>query len=256
MPVTDLSLLIDAARAGSEIAVKHWKADPTVWTKDGGSPVSEADLAVDTFLKDRLRAARPDYGWLSEETEDGPARLGAERVFIVDPIDGTRAYIDGQKAWALSLAVVENGVPTAGVVYLPMLDRLYAAARDKGATLNRAPIEASGRVKPDGATVLAPTRSMDPKWWPGGLPGLERHFRPSLAYRFCLVAEGRFDGMLSLSDAWEWDIAAGALIAEEAGATVTDRNGDVIRMNAERPKAPGVLTAPPVLHADLIARLI
>ena len=254
--MTDLSLLIDAAKAGSEIAVKHWNADPTVWTKDGGSPVSEADLAVDTFLKDRLTTARPDYGWLSEETEDGPARLGAERVFIVDPIDGTRAYIDGQRAWALSLAVVENGVPVAGVVYLPMLDRLYAASRGKGATLNRDRIEASGRAKPEGATVLAPTRSMDPKWWPGGLPGLERHFRPSLAYRFCLVAEGRFDGMLTLSDAWEWDIAAGALIAEEAGATVTDRNGDALRMNAKRPKAPGILTAPPMLHADLIARLI
>lgn len=252
----DLTLLIDAAHEAARIARQHWRTEQRVTMKHGdGGPVSDGDFAVDSYLRESLTAARPGYAWLSEETEDSPDRLSARTVFIVDPIDGTRSYIDGQKTWAHSLAVVHDGQPTAGVVYLPERGKLYSAALGQGASLNGAPIHVARNADPDTASVLAPKPSLDPKYWPGGAPPTDRHFRPSLAYRFCLVAEGRFDAMLTLRDAWEWDIAAGALIAAEAGATVTDRDGAPIRFNAPTPRAPGVICANPGLHGSLRKRM-
>ena len=119
MPAHDLSLLEEAAREAGEIARSFWREDPQVWDKGGDDPVSEADLAVDEHLKARLLAARPDYGWVSEETEDDLARLDLARVFIVDPIDGTRSFVAGEKTWAHSLAIVENGRVTAACGYMP-----------------------------------------------------------------------------------------------------------------------------------------
>lgn len=255
MPEPDLDLLIEAARGAARIARPFWSGDNTVWEKGPDDPVSEADFAVDTYLRETLTAARPGHGWLSEETEDGEDRLAAERVFVVDPIDGTKAFIRGEKTWAHSIGLVENGEPLAGVVYLPMHDKLYAAARGVGATLNGKPIRTGYLGRADGASILANRTSFEPSHWPGGVPDARREFRPSLAYRLCLVAEGRFDGMLTLRDTWEWDVAAGALIAEEAGAGVTDRHGAALRFNARAPAVPGVVTAPGPLHADLMSRL-
>jgi myo-inositol-1(or 4)-monophosphatase len=252
----DLELLITAARGAGEIAKSYFQGENRVWDKGSDDPVSEADIAVDTYLRETLCASRPDYGWLSEETDDDRARLEREHVFIVDPIDGTRAFVAGQSTWAHSVAVVCGGVPVAGVVYLPMKDRLYAACKGSGASLNGASlnVDASGLVtKP---TVLASRGALDEKHWPGGVPSVERHFRPSLAYRLCLVGEGRFDAMLTLRDSWEWDIAAGALIAAEAGATATDRTGAALRFNRRRPMAPGVLVAAPQVHQAMIPRLV
>lgn len=256
MPNQDLPLLIDAAREASEIARSHWpKAQAGHVKKSDGSPVSDGDYAVDEFLRETLIAARPEYGWLSEETEDDSARLASARQFIVDPIDGTRSYVDGGKTWAHSIAVVENGQPTAGVVYLPERDKMYAAALGEGATLNGNPIRVGRNDDPDRASLLASRSSLSPQHWSRGHPRGERHFRPSLAYRFCLVAEGRFDASLTLKDAWEWDIAAGAIVATEAGAVATDRHGRPLRLNAATPCASGLIVANPALHAALRARL-
>lgn len=233
--------------------MSYWKTGQTVWHKDAGAgPVSEGDYAVDRALRERLTAARPDHGWLSEETEDTPERLSRDRVFIVDPIDGTRAYVDGQTSWALSLALVLRGRPVAGVVFLPAQDMLYAAEAGNGATLNGAPIRVSGRGDVAGARLLAPKPSLETAHWPGGVPPIERHFRPSLAWRLCLVAEGRFDAMLTFRDAWEWDLAAGALIVAEAGACVTDRDGQPLEFNSAAARTPGVIAAPPSLHAGFL----
>ncbi|NCW68017.1 MAG: 3'(2'),5'-bisphosphate nucleotidase CysQ, partial [Marivivens sp.] len=134
MPVTDLDLLIVAARKAGDIAADFFKSAPKVWDKPAGQgPVTEADLAVDTMLRETLTAVRPSYGWLSEETDDTSDRLSTTRQFIIDPIDGTRAFIDGSKDWAHSLAIVENGQVIAGVVYLPMKDQMFAAWHGKGA---------------------------------------------------------------------------------------------------------------------------
>ncbi len=247
MPAHDLDLLIDAAKEAGEIARPFWAGENTVWDKSPDNPVSDADLAVDSYLKDTLRAARPGYGWLSEETADDGQRLSRDRVFIVDPIDGTRAFVSGQSTWAHSIAVVENGQVTAGVVYLPLREKLYAAKVGGGATLNGTPIRTSQRTALDGATLLANKWTLEPRYWMTA-PPVERHFRPSLAYRIALVAEGRFDMMLTFRDSWEWDIAAGALIASEAGATVTDRYGQALSFNSDQRKTSGILVAPNMLH--------
>ncbi|MBV0913650.1 3'(2'),5'-bisphosphate nucleotidase CysQ [Anianabacter salinae] len=240
--MNDLGLLIAAARAAAPLALDRWKTDQTVWHKDDGAgPVSEADYAVDAALKAHLTAARPDYGWLSEETPDDAARLSRRSVFVVDPIDGTRAYVAGEDTWALSLAVVTDGVPVAAAVFLPAKDRLFSAASGEGAMLNNAAIRASTPDSLTGARVLANKAAFEPHHWPGGVPDVSRHFRPSLAYRMCLVAEGRYDAMITFRDAWEWDIAAGALIAAEAGAAVSDRFGAALQFNSPAALTPGVV---------------
>lgn len=256
MPDPDLALLEQAAEAAGVIALRHFGRSPEVWDKPGGlGPVSVADLEVDRMLRAELTAARPGYGWLSEESEDGPDRLAAERVFVVDPIDGTRAYVGGQKAWGHSLAVVERGRVTAGVVVLPALERRYSAAKGAGAWRDGTAIAASGRADLDDATVLANAAHLDPSHWRGRAPRLERHMRPSLAYRLCLAAEGRFDAMLSFRPCWEWDVAAGALIATEAGAKATARDGAALRFNNPHPQVPGLIVAGPALHGALLERL-
>ena len=253
---SDLALLGKAARIAGEIGLRHFRRGVVAWDKpDGHGPVTEADLEIDRALRAGLMAARPDYGWLSEESTDDPARLAARRVFILDPIDGTRAFIARDRAWAHSLAVVEGGRVIAGVVHLPMLERTYAATLGGGATMNGLPIAASDRADPDGAKVLATAAMMEAALWPGGVPRLDRHFRASLAYRLCLVAEGRFDGMLTFRDTWDWDVAAGDLIAREAGARVTTRTGADPAYNAARPFLPGLVAGAPALHAGLLTRL-
>ncbi len=257
MPARDLALLTDAAREAGRIALRYWRKDPQVWDKGGEhGPVTEADLAVNDMLKAKLLGARPDYGWLSEETPDSTDRLAVDTVFIIDPIDGTRAFVAGEETWAHSLAVAHKGRVTAGVVYLPAIDRIYVASETSAPLRDGEVIRASGRDRLEGANILTTKANMAPEKWPGGVPEITRSFRASLAYRMCLAAEGRFDGMLTLRDAWEWDIAAGSLIAEKAGAVVTDRNGATLRFNATNALAAGVLALPPKLHADAMARLV
>ena len=250
----DMALLVDAAEASGPIAMGHFMGDFETWDKPGEGPVTEADLAIDRMLRGRLGAARPEYGWLSEESEGEPDRECRERVFIVDPIDGTRAFIAGEQGWGIALAVAERGRVVAAAMHLPARGETYAAALGQGATLNGAPIRASGRVALEGATALATSAQLKDNLWPGGAPPVERHFRPSLAWRLCLVGQGRFDMMVTLRAAYEWDIAAGCLIATEAGAAVTDGDGAALEFNRHPLRAPGVIAAPDALHRALMAR--
>jgi myo-inositol-1(or 4)-monophosphatase len=254
LPGDDLSLLLAAAEHAGRIALRYWRRSPEVFTKPDDSPVTEADLAVNKMLHAELLAARPGYGWLSEESPDDTARLSRDRVFVVDPIDGTRAFMAGETAFSHALAVVENGVPVAGVVHLPALGVTYAAVAGGAATRNGESIACGTRSDTDGATALASSSSLAAEHWPGGVPRLRRHFRASLAWRFCLVADGSFDAMLTVRPAWEWDIAAGALIAERAGAVVTDAAGKAMAFNRPQPQSDGAVVAGPVLHAGLMAR--
>jgi myo-inositol-1(or 4)-monophosphatase len=256
LPERDLALLTDAAREAGRIALRYWRRSPQVWDKGGDhGPVTEADLAVNDMLKARLMSARPAYGWLSEETPDDPARLGCDHVFIIDPIDGTRAFIAGEEAFSHSLAISHQGRITAGVVFLPALDRIYTASLEAPPLKDGQPILASRRDRLEGADILTTKANLAPEKWPGGVPEVERHFRASLAWRLCIAAEGKFDGMLTLRDAWEWDIAAGSLIAERAGAVVTDRAGGALRFNTRSAQAEGVLALPPGPHAEALQRL-
>ena len=256
MPAADLDLLTGAAEEAGRIALSHFREDPRTWDKPGDAgPVTEADLAVDAYLKQALLGARPGTGWLSEETADDGSRLTAPASFIVDPIDGTRAFVEGARDWAISIALVEAGRPTAAVVHLPARELTYTAALGQGAHLGGTPLRCTARGALPGAAILSNKPSMDPIRWPGGVPDVKRHFRSSLAFRLCLVAEGRFDGMVTLRPTWHWDIAAGALICTEAGALATDPAGEALRFDTEDPRASGTVAAGPAVHAGLMARL-
>lgn len=256
MPATDLPLLIEAARAAGEVAAGFAAGTARRWDKpDGLGPVTEADIAVNEVLEKALRTARPDYGWLSEESEDGAGRLACRRVFIVDPIDGTRSFIEGSGTWAHSLAVAQDGQVTAAVVFLPMRDRLYAAAAGQGSTLNGASLRVSDRAQLTGASVLAAKPGYAPQHWRGAVPEVRRIYRPSLAYRLSVVAEGRADAMFTLRRTWEWDVAAGDLILREAGAATSDRAGRPLRFNNPVPQVNGVVAANPALHSRITGAL-
>jgi myo-inositol-1(or 4)-monophosphatase len=257
-PEADLALLVEAAAGAGEIAARHFGTSVRQWDKGGGlGPVSAADLEVDAYLHRHLGAARPGYGWLSEESDaiEDPARLSAPATFVVDPIDGTRAFLDGQRSFAHALAVVVAGRPVAAVVHLPLMGLTYRALAGGGAWLGEQPLAASPRRALTGARVLAARRMLEPRHWPGGLPAVERHFRTSLAWRLALIGEGRFDAMITLRDTWDWDIAAAALIAAEAGARVTDRHGVPLVFNTPEARNAGVLAAPAPIHAGLLAAL-
>lgn len=253
---TDLMLLIDAAHASGDIARKFWKQSPEVWDKaaDAG-PVTEADLAIDKMLQNTLCTERPNYGWLSEETEDNTARLAHDHVFIIDPIDGTRAFIQGSETFAHSLAIAHQGRVTTAVVFLPMLDLLYVATDSMPASLNGRPIGVSTPKPDQSPTVLSHKKNFEDKCWKSDAPSYDLHFRSSLAYRLCLVAEGRFDAMLTLRPTWEWDVAAGALIAQRAGARVTDQKGGNPVYNNPHPQLNGMVAAGPILHSDIHGKL-
>ena len=242
---TDLALLLRAAKAAGEVALSFSGPTARAWDKPGLGPVTEADYAVNDKLEEMLRSARPDYGWLSEETPDDKSRLDKSHVFIIDPIDGTRSFIEGSGTWAHSIAIARHGSVTAAVIYLPARDRTFAAALGQGATLNGAAITTGTRQALTGATMIAPKPSMEANRWQGGVPDVDRVFRPSLAYRMALIAQGRFDAMLTLRPAWHWDIAAGSLICTEAGARATAPDGAPLVYNTDTPQSPGVVAATP-----------
>ncbi len=251
----DLALLRDAAREAGALAWRMRRAGLTINYKDGGSPVTDADLAADALLTGRLRGARPDYGWLSEETADDPERLTRRRVFVVDPIDGTRAFLNDRPWWAISLAVVEDGRPVAGVVFAPEFDETYAAIAGSGATLNDAPIGVSL------TTGLADCRMAgDPKTflhrnWPEPWPPMRIEQRNSTAYRMCLVASGDFDAALAPVPKHDWDLAAADLIVHEAGGFVGDHTGAAFTYNRPSPLQASLVCATPALAPLILARV-
>ena len=221
----DLALLRDVAEAGAALAMRFWRNDPEQWSKEGGSPVSEADIAVDALLRERLLDARPDYGWLSEEASEADrTRMEGRRGFIADPIDGTRAYLEGKETWGVAVAVVENGRPRAGGLACPALGLLYAARAGGGATRNGEPIRANA--------AAARPRMAGPKGWMSRMPDgyAERVQRvpyiPTLAYRIALVADGGLDGTFVRASAHDWDLAASDVILEEAGGRLLRGDGE------------------------------
>jgi myo-inositol-1(or 4)-monophosphatase len=254
--IEDREMLRSVAVAAGIIASGYFRKDLKTWTKENASPVSEADIVLDNYLRKALLDARPDYGWLSEETADNPERLSHRRVFIVDPIDGTRGFINGEDSWTVSLAVVEDGIAIAGVVYAPVRDELFDAALGAGARLNGRPLVRQrhpGRTSP-----LIPA--------PGAvhqeLQGLGLDYKrgpayPSLAYRLVQVATGHLDAAVTRRGAQDWDIAGAACILAEVGIGFEDVCIGALRFN--RPEIRhGALAAlgEPSLKAPLHAALV
>ena len=250
----DLELIRDAVLAAGELALSEREAGLKIWSKSGGSPVTSADLAVDTLLRDRLLTARPDYGWLSEETADTTERLTKRRIFVVDPIDGTVAYMKDKPWWCIPIAVVEDGRPVAAVIHAPMLNETFVATLGGGASLNDRTITASDTTDLDDASVLADARLMEGPHWPEPWPPMRYEKRNALAYRMALVAAGAFDAAIALTPKWDWDVCAGALIAEEAGAKVSDHHGRPWRFNQPDPRQTSLICAAPGLHPLILRR--
>jgi myo-inositol-1(or 4)-monophosphatase len=252
----DLKLICDAAEEAGRLALKARKAGLKVEYKSAdNSPVTNADLEVDRLLKDALLGARPNYGWLSEETVDDPSRLGQPLLFVVDPIDGTRAYVDGKPWFTVCIAVVRDGRPVASVVHAPELEQTYAAVRGEGARLNGKAIGPSQTGILDGCAMVADARMFAPERWPRAWPQMRIESRNSLALRMCLVAAGEFDAALSLGPKSDWDLAAADLIATEAGALATDHAGRTFRYNQPVPRQPSLVCAGAKVHALLLERL-
>jgi myo-inositol-1(or 4)-monophosphatase len=251
----DLRLIGEAALAAGKLARDLQAKGLHVSWKEGNSPVTNGDLAVDALLKEALGAARPDYGWLSEETADNPDRLERRKLFIVDPIDGTHAYVKGRPWYAVCIAVVEDGQPTAGVIYAPELDELYEASSGGGARLNGEPITCSQRRTLEGARMLGDKKMFEHPAWKRPWPSMEIETRNSIAYRLALVACGGFDACMALSSKHEWDLAAADLICAEAGALVTDHKDRRFTYNRPLPRQPALVASGPPLHPLLVERV-
>lgn len=255
----DRDLLIRALRAAAPLALEHFRpgkaSTARSWTKSDGSSVTEADMAVNAALKAALLSARPDYGWLSEEDfEAGPTapRLSRERVFVVDPIDGTRSFMEGAEAFCLSAAVVSGGAPVAAAVFAPAMGRMYEAALDDGARLNDRDLFV-GEVS-DPPNVMARSRDLKDNAWGASPPQVKRRYLQPLAHRLCAVAAGEADGLIVMKQTREWDVAAADLIAREAGYRVSDIAGATLSYNSRTPEIDGLLAAPAALHEDWLAR--
>jgi myo-inositol-1(or 4)-monophosphatase len=248
-PDSDLDLLKSAVHEAGKIALNFFGGHYKRWTKDGGSPVTEADLAVDTFLKNTLRPARPGYGWLSEESLDDPARLEARRVFVVDPIDGTVAFMKGRPHFTICAAVVEDGRPIAGVVFNPAADENFTAETGSGAFLNDAPIHVGRRTEIAGCRLLG-NKQVFADWPPMHVENFS-----SIAYRVALVAAGRFDAMISLTTKRDWDMAAADIILNEAGGRLVGPNDAPLGYNGPLALQGATIAAGPGLTGPLLAEL-
>lgn len=250
----DLELIREAALEAGELALAHRRRGLKVEYKTGGSPVTDADLAVDAFLKDRLRKARPDYAWLSEETADDPARLAARRLWVVDPLDGTRAYAKDQPWFSVCIAVVEDGAARVGVVHAPELKETFEAVRGGPALRNGAVIGPSAAGDLADCRMLGDIRLFKHPNWREPWPEMRVESRNSIAYRMCLVADGRYDAAVALNIKYDWDVAAASVIVESAGAVVTDHKGRPYVFNRPEPWQASMACAAPGLHPLILKR--
>ena len=251
----DARLLAEAAMAAGAIALRFFGNAPKTWVKAGNSPVSEADIAADQWLQSRLMAARPSYGWLSEETADTDARLGAGRVFVIDPIDGTRAFIAGRPDWSISTAIVEAGRPIAAALLQPVLGTLLVASAGRGAWHGAQRLSAGARTSLSGARLSGPRR-----FFGGEAEALSRgaEIAPtvgSLALRIAHVATHEVDGAFADGNAHDWDVAAADLIVAESGGQLSGPDGAPLAYNAPVPRHPALVAAGPGLLTECRALL-
>jgi len=255
LPGSDPTLLRDAlatiVREAGELALATSKTPFKRWMKTGSSPVSEADIAVNDFLLKALPPLAPDAAWLSEETEDDLKRMDARQVWVVDPIDGTRAFIDQRPDWTISVALVEEARPLAAALYAPVTDELYLAARGGGATRNGAPLKVGGTDTLPGARIAGP------KSYLAKMSQVEARILPqpkvhSLALRLSRVADGSLDIAFASRNSHDWDLAAADLIVHEAGGKLTDFGGKVIAYNQRDPVHGALIATSPARHAALI----
>jgi myo-inositol-1(or 4)-monophosphatase len=237
----DVALLTDTVRDAGALALSLFRTDLKNWTKGASSPVSEADIAVNDLLERRLRAATPAYGWLSEESADDASRLAMERVWIVDPIDGTRGYLAGREDWCVSVALVEHNIPVLAAVFAPASGEFFLAARSQGAVRNDVRLHATPGVELDLARIAGPKPLVQRLGPAEGDVALHPRIG-SLALRLCRVADGSLDAAFAGGQSRDWDLAAAGLIVQEANGKMTALSGEAILYN-RREVTHGVLVA-------------
>ncbi len=251
----DLALISEVAREAGALSL-HWlKRGARCWNKSPNNPVTEADIACNELIAKRLRPARPDYGWLSEETRDNAQDRSQQRVFVVDPIDGTKAFVNGETGFCVSIAIIEDGEPIAGVVYNPNFDELVGARAGGGTHLN------GERVEVTDANSLACSMIGQPDvfarnnvaHWPD--IRLIEAVPNAMAWRMSLVAAGHWDATVALNEKSDWDLAAAVLLVKEAGGVATDRHGKPFVFNGESIIQKGAVAASADLHPLIMDRL-
>jgi myo-inositol-1(or 4)-monophosphatase len=237
----DAALLRQTVKEAGALALSLFRTELKNWTKGASSPVSEADIAVNDLLEQRLRSATPDYGWLSEESLDDEERLGKRLVWIVDPIDGTRGYLAGREDWCVSVALVEDASPVLAAVFAPASDEFFFAARGQGAARNNVPVHATSGTELDFSRLAGPKPLVERLSRSSGEITLHPRIG-SLALRLCRVAHGNLDAAFAGGQSRDWDLAAANLIVQEADGNMTALSGDTILYN-RRDVAHGVLVA-------------
>jgi myo-inositol-1(or 4)-monophosphatase len=254
----DLALAVEAARAAGEVVMRRFGGEQPVTYKGPDQPLTPADLEADDVLRARLLGARPDYGWLSEETADAPDRLGRVRVWIVDPLDGTRSFIAGRPEFAISIALAERGRAVLGAVYNPATRELFCGERGRGAWLE-APgrtgarrLEVTARETSEQAVLLASRSEIAAGEFDPFHGGWVLVPTGSTAYKLARLAAGAGDVFLSRGPKAEWDVCAGALLVDEAGGRATDLTGAELQYNRPDPRVNGILATNGRLHGYLL----
>lgn len=254
LPFDVLPLIREAAREAGDMAMAFYRrggaTSARVWSKSGGSPVTQADVAVDAYLKIRLSAALPEAAWLSEETVDDNQRLTRRFVWVVDPIDGTRAFMAGSPDWAVCVALLDAGQPVAGIVHAPASEASYEAVRGGGSTCNGSTIAVSGTDVMAGSRIAGPRPMLDALAKLGDFVSVDKI--PSLALRLARIADGSIDAGLVSPDSRDWDLAAADLILSEAGGVVTRHNGDPMLYNRPTPVHGTLIASGRKLHGPLV----
>jgi len=253
---TDSTLLSTAVEQAGAIARHYFRGDLNPRYKGPGQIVTDADIAIDQQLHDHLIGNRPGDGWLSEERPDDGSRNHCQRLWVVDPIDGTRSFAEGIAEFTISAALLIDGKPAVASVFNPITSEHFQAVRGAGATLNGNPLVPSQQSTIHGASILASSGEMKKRRWPDAFPEASFTTIGSLAYKLALVASGHFSGLVSLRSCSDWDIAAAVLLIEEAGAMLSDGKGHPIRLNQSTVRHHGLVAAgAKPLYTDLVNRL-
>lgn len=253
----DAKLVRQVTKEAGRIALSYFAREIHTWDKSPDNPVSEADLAVDEFLRTTLMQNRTGYGWLSEETEDQPDRLRCGRLWVVDPIDGTRAFLAGRDDWGISVALVQDQKPVLAAFYAPVKDAFYFAQAGMGAFKNKKAISVTPESSLSSARMMGdPDAFKKHPFWPVSWPQtMHTEQANSIALRICQIADGQFDCCVTLRPKNDWDVAAADLILEEAGGTLMTGDGEGLVFNREKPLHKHIVAATPKLIPPIMDRV-
>ena len=249
------NLVKESILEAGKLALKWFKKDPEQWKKDDGSLVSKADIEINDLLNKLLKNKNPEFGWLSEENEDDRSRLNKKIIFVVDPLDGTKAFLEGKKEFSISVAIVKNGLPISGIVFSPSTGEMFEAEKNKGSWKNNKKVIISNYNRLEKCKMIAFKPMFSHPAWKEPWPKMDVENRNSIAYRMALVASGQYDAMMALNSKNDWDIAAGDLLISESGGIVTLHTNKKIIYNTENTKKPSVIGTNKPIHEKIIKRV-